>query len=190
MMEKNHENKVFEKVNFANKELKNATFEKCTFTNCDFANSNLSSNTFNECCFDGCNMGMAKLNKTKLTHIRFVNCKLIGINFYECTDFLFSANFDNCLLDYTSFAGKKMPKVKFINSSLKEANFSNSDLSESIFENCNLEGTIFNKSILNKADLTTAFNFSIDPEFNKIKKTKFSRSTIHGLLSKYDIVIE
>ena len=189
-MEKNHENKIFEKVNFANKELKNATFEKCTFTSCDFSNSNLSSNTFSECCFDNCNMSMVKMNKTKLTHVRFVNCKLIGINFNECTDFLFSVDFENCLLDYTSFAAKKMPKIKILNSSLKEANFSNADLSESVFHNCNLEGTIFNKTILNKADLTAAFNFSIDPESNSMKKAKFSRNTIHGLLTKYDLVIE
>ena len=135
-------------------------------------------------------MSMVKLSKSKVTHVHFVNCKLIGINFNECNDFLFSADFNNCLLDYTSFAGKKIPKIKFTNCSLKESNFSNADLSESIFLNCNLEGTVFNKTILGKVDFTTAYNFTIDPEFNSIKKAKFSRNTIQGLLTKHDIVIE
>ena len=39
------------------------------------------------------------------------------------------------------------------------------------------------------ADFTTAHNYSIDPEINKIKKAKFSLSQLPGLLDKYDIVI-
>jgi fluoroquinolone resistance protein len=43
---------------------------------------------------------------------------------------------------------------------------------------------------LEKADLRTAYNYSIDPSINKIKKAKFSLPGVVGLLSKYDIEIE
>src|ERR1700751_3551591 len=119
----NHENETFDKIIFSQKELKNRVFEQCTFNNCDFSTSNLSSSTFNECIFNNCNLAMAVLNKSKLMDVRFINCKLIGINFYECTDFMFSVSFENCLLDYASFANKKMAKTKFKNTSLKETNF-------------------------------------------------------------------
>ncbi|MGZ4060247.1 MAG: pentapeptide repeat-containing protein, partial [Bacteroidia bacterium] len=118
------------------------------------------------------------------------DCKLIGVNFYECTDFLFCASFENCIMDYVSFAGKKMNKTIFLNCSLKEVNFSNSDLTGSSFKNCNLERSIFNRTQLKNVDFTSAFNFALDPEVNFIKKAKFSKDSLQGLLAKYDIIVE
>jgi hypothetical protein len=43
---------------------------------------------------------------------------------------------------------------------------------------------------LEKADFRTAFNYSINPETNRIKKAKFSKEGLNGLLDKYDIEIE
>jgi hypothetical protein len=43
---------------------------------------------------------------------------------------------------------------------------------------------------LEKADFRSAFNFSIDPEMNRMKKAKFSRTGVFGLLHKYNIEIE
>ncbi|WP_086936325.1 pentapeptide repeat-containing protein [Chamaesiphon minutus] len=59
-----------------------------------------------------------------------------------------------------------------------------------MFENCDLTDAIFQYTILEKADFRTAYNYSIDPELNRIKKAKFSRSGIAGLLDKYDIDID
>jgi len=53
-----------------------------------------------------------------------------------------------------------------------------------------LAGSIFDNSVLEKTDFTTASNYSIDPEINRIKKAKFSLPAVVGLLNKYDIVIE
>jgi hypothetical protein len=43
---------------------------------------------------------------------------------------------------------------------------------------------------LDAVDFRTAYNFKIDPEFNPMKKAKFSTQGIVGLLDKYDIKIE
>jgi hypothetical protein len=43
---------------------------------------------------------------------------------------------------------------------------------------------------LEKADIRTSHNYTIDPEKNKVKKAKFSIHGIAGLLDKYDIEIE
>jgi hypothetical protein len=53
-----------------------------------------------------------------------------------------------------------------------------------------LDNAIFNDSQLAGADFRTAFNYKIDPEFNPMKKAKFSAQGIVGLLDKYDIKIE
>ena len=190
MMEETiHEDKTFEKVNFTQKELKIRSFDNCTFIQCDFSSSTLNNNTFSECTFTGCNMALSRMQNTSLKDVSFKNCKLIGINFYECADFLFNVNFNNCILDYTSFAGKKMIKTKFIGCTLKDANFSNCDLSEAAFSNCNLEGTIFSNTQLRGTDFTTAVNYAIDLDINSVKKAKFSKHGQEGLLAKYDINI-
>jgi uncharacterized protein YjbI with pentapeptide repeats len=73
---------------------------------------------------------------------------------------------------------------------MHEVDFSNCDLSAALFQNCDLRSAVFDKTILEKADLRGAFNFSINPENNKIKKAKFSREGALGLLDKYNIEIE
>ena len=102
---------------------------------------------------------------------------------------MFSFRFDNCIMDYCIFLGTKLKKTHFIKCSLKEVDFSEADLSSSLFTNTDLTGTIFSNTILEKADFTTATNFSIDPEFNKLKKAKFSVFQLEGLLYKYQLDI-
>jgi uncharacterized protein YjbI with pentapeptide repeats len=68
--------------------------------------------------------------------------------------------------------------------------FSEADLTDAVFQNCNVEQSIFNNTILERTDFKTAYNFSIDPEMNKIRKAKFSSIGLKGLLDKYDIEIE
>jgi len=64
------------------------------------------------------------------------------------------------------------------------------DLTNSVFTNCDLAGTVFENTILVKADFRTSYNYSINPETNKIKKAKFSILGVAGLLDRYDIVVE
>ncbi|MFM7194091.1 MAG: pentapeptide repeat-containing protein, partial [Bacteroidota bacterium] len=93
-------------------------------------------------------------------------------------------------LNHSSFYKTKIKKTIFKNSQFKEADFSEADLSGSLFDNCNMERAIFDRTILEKADLRTSYNYSIDPELNRIKKAKFSLMGISGLLEKYDIEID
>jgi uncharacterized protein YjbI with pentapeptide repeats len=81
-------------------------------------------------------------------------------------------------------------KNRFQNSQLQEADFAEADLASAVFDNCNLAQAIFDHTTLEKADFRTAYNYSIDPETNRVKKAKFSISGISGLLDKYDIDIE
>jgi uncharacterized protein YjbI with pentapeptide repeats len=133
---------------------------------------------------------MTKLAGTSLKNVSFKNCKLLGIQFHTCDDFLFGVSFLDCVLDYSSFTNKKMPKTNFNSCSMKEVTFVGTNLTNSVFENCNLDNAIFNETILAGANFTSAFNYKIDPEFNPMKKAKFSTQGIVGLLDKYDIKIE
>jgi len=72
---------------------------------------------------------------------------------------------------------------------MQEANFEESDLTGSIFADCDLTRTLFSNTILYETDFTSAYNFSIDPEKNKMKKAKFSVMGLQGLLEKYSLQI-
>jgi uncharacterized protein YjbI with pentapeptide repeats len=133
---------------------------------------------------------MAKFAASQLKNAIFSRCKILGVNFGDCSDSLFSVSFDSCILDYTSFAGKKLVKTLFKNSSLKNADLSECDLTASVFLNCDLDSAVFNKTILKEADFRTAINFNIDPENNNIRKAKFSLNGLAGLLYKYNLTID
>lgn len=182
--------KTYEKVAFFNDRLNNREFDGCVFRNCDFSGTMFFECAFLDCEFIDCNLAMAKLPATSLKTVAFRECKLLGIRFDECDDFLFATGFADCVLDYSWFSRKKMPKTRFDSCSLKGVNFENTDLTAAVLDNCNLEEAVFDETNLTGADLSSAYHFRIDPELNTIKKAKFSISGIPGLLDKYDIKIE
>ncbi len=185
-----YEDKTFEGKDFTEKKLPKREFTDCIFINCNFSKANLSNDDFMDCHFKGCNFSLATVENTGIKRNRFSDCKLIGVDFSRCNNFNFSAVFENCPLDYSSFFQKKMKKTLFTDCSLKETDFTETDLSMSIFKNCDLLNASFVHSILEKTDFRTARNYALDPELNKIKKAKFSFPGIAGLLIKYDIDIE
>jgi uncharacterized protein YjbI with pentapeptide repeats len=68
--------------------------------------------------------------------------------------------------------------------------FMESDLSEALFDNCNLRHAVFIGTTANKTDFATSYDFTIDPEKNKLKRAIFSTENLKGLLQKYDLVIK
>ena len=184
-----YEDQTFEKVIYTEQSLTGREFQSCIFKGCDFSGTDFASTKLLECTFDGCNLSMAKLYKTTLTDVVFKDCKLLGINFSVVQDFLFTVRFESCMLDYSSFMDKKIPKTTFIKTSLKEVTFSRAILTGSVFYECNLNETIFNQTDLTGVDFSSAYNYIIDPELNTIKKAIFSSQGLAGLLTSYDIKI-
>jgi uncharacterized protein YjbI with pentapeptide repeats len=190
-MERNYfEEIVFDKKDFTETPIQKGEYEHCTFNGCDFSNTDLSHITFSECTFNGCNLSLAKLTNTGMRNITFTDCKLLGLHFEDCSDFLFAVHFDKCILNLSSFFKQKMKKTNFKSCSLHEVDFTEADCTLAVFDHCDFTGAKFEMTNLEKADLSTSFNYSIDPENNRIKKAKFSMEGIAGLLDKYDIEIE
>ncbi len=184
-----YDDNLFEEQDYTAKAVKGREFQSCTFRKCNFTDAELTGNKFLECVFDNCNLSMAKLGASTLSDVQFNDCKILGVNFYECQDFLFSVSFTNCIIDYASFMRKKMLKTRFIRSSLKEVNFTQSNLSGSVFDHTDLSGAIFNGTDLSSANLVTAYSYNIDPELNNLRKASFALQGLSGLLDKYGIRI-
>ena len=184
------ETKIFEKIDFTINPLPIGEYESCTFQNCIFYDTSLSNIIFHDCIFDGCDLSLAKVKNTTFSNIRFLNCKLLGIQFNECNNFLLSVTFEDCLLKLSSFARLKLKGTTLVRCNMHETDFSEADFSNSTFENCDFHRALFYNTNLEKADFRSAFNYSLDPEKNKIKKARFSQADVFGLLDKYNIVIE
>lgn len=184
------EEETFEGLDFGKTTLERGEYESCHFTNCDFLAANLSDFTFVDCEFTSCNLSLAKLNKTAFRDVRFKNCKMLGLHFEHCNGFGLAFSFENCTLNDSSFYQTKIKQTVFRNCQLLAVDFTETDISESVFDQCDLQNATFDRTILEKADLRTAFNYHIDPEINRIKKAKFSLPEVVGLLGKYDIAIE
>ena len=179
-----------ENKTFTNKsELEIGKYVECIFQNCKLSDSNLGNLSFLECEFIDCDLSNCDLKNTKFMEVNFKDCKLLGIRFDTMSQFLIKLSFNGCNLNYSSFYKVNLKKTKFINCDLAEVDFTETDLKESFLESCNLKNAIFDNTNLEKADLSTSQNFVINPSQNRIKKAKFSKENLAGLLSDFDIVI-
>jgi fluoroquinolone resistance protein len=183
------EGKTFDKQDFTGIPFGKGEYEKCTFTSCRMAGADLSGIQFSECIFTDCDWSNANIRKTSLRDVQFHTCKLLGLHFQHCEKFLFSPSFENCVLDLSSFYKMNLKKGKFVSCRFQETDFTECDLHSALFRNCDLGRAVFFHTILEKADLSTSWNYTLDPEENKIKKAKFSREGLAGLLDKYELEI-
>jgi len=172
-----------------NKPLARGIYESCQFTNCNMAHAAFAEIRWIDCTFTNCDLSMVKLNKVTLNNAVFKGCKLLGVRFDQCHPFGLSFRFEDCILDLSSFYGRKIRETKFINCKMKETDFTDCDLSYVVFDNCDLELAIFDNTIADHADFRHAHNFSFDLESNRAKKAKFSLAGLPGLLTRYDIEI-
>ena len=164
-------------------------FEGCRFIHCDFGGTDLSGINFTECIFEDCNLSGCKILQTTFNDARFVRCKMLGLHFESASQYLFTVGFAHSTLDLCSFYQCKMKKTAFSQCSLQEVDFTESLLTEAVFEDCNLRDAKFENTVLEKADLRTAINYSINPDLNKIRKARFAYPAVLALLDKYDLMI-
>lgn len=180
---------VYKKQDYTKNLLHKGEYDNCTFIDCQFENANLTGVVFSDCSFEGCNMGNAHIGGTAFKNVEFSNCKLLGLNFGGCDSFLFQVNFEGCHLQLASFYKLKLKGTRFIHCGLQDVDFVEADLTNALFSECDLAKAVFENTILEKADFRTAINYALDPELNRLKKARFGKDGIAGLLMKYNIDI-
>lgn len=189
-MQKNYfEDKNYDKLDFTTTLLQSGEYENCTFNNCNFSSSNLSNFVFSECNFIACNLSSAKITKTSFKNTSFKDCKLLGLHFETCNEFLFAVNFDKCNLNLSSFYKVKLKNTTFKNCTLHETDFTEAEASSLVFLNCDFLRAIFHNTNIEKSNFCSSYNYAINPEINKVKKAKFSLNGVIGLLEHLDITI-
>ena len=190
MFDNHFYNENFNKIDHSVTKIVKGEYDNCTFTNCNFENIHASNIQFIECEFIDCNFSNAIVKDSAFKDVNFINCKMIGVKFNEVNPFLLQMSFKDCQLNFSSFYQLKIPNTKFTKCNLEEVDFTETNLTNSLFDKCELKRTIFDQTNIEKSDFRTAFGFEINPDNNRLRGARFSRSSIDGLLFKYKIVIE
>jgi len=140
---------------------------------------------------------MSKFNLTSFQNTRFSNSQLAGIDWTLMkwprkslrNKPKFDISFTRCELNYSIFIALEMYKAQFDSCFLDEVCFEDADLEKAVFDGCNLSGASFNHTNLESADFSTARNYSINVQTNRVKKAKFSLPEAISLLYAMDIEI-
>lgn len=164
-------------------------YDRCLFDGCELRSADLNGRIFVECTFRNCDLSLASTTRTSWRGVRFEHCKLLGLRFDHCHAFLLELAFDTCVLDLASFHGLKLKNTVFSNCRLRETDLSGADLTGASFAGCDLGAAVFDRTILEGADLCAAQHYSIDPASNRIRKARFSRDGLEGLLHRSGIII-
>jgi uncharacterized protein YjbI with pentapeptide repeats len=180
------EDKTFDKQS----EIPHGDYDNCTFANCQLSGSDLTDRLFTDCTFTDCDLTNVKLHETALKTVTFERCKLLGLRFEDCRDFLFQVTFTGCNLELSTFMGWKLKGTVFQDCQLHEVDFTGADLQEASFAGCDLTRAIFVRTDLRKADFRAARNYRLSPEENRLQKAQFSIEGLPGLLDEYGIIVK
>lgn len=182
------ENQTIEKVDFTQKELETNYYE-CTFDKCNFSEKSIGRVIFEHCIFKECNLSLIKAGNTSWLNVLFTDCKMTGANFSLSNRFGLTVEFRNCLLSYALFTEMKLKATRFTRCDLQNADFMETDLTAAKFTECDLCNATFHHTNLEKADFSTARNYALNPAANRLKKARFSRYGLEGLLTGLGIEI-
>lgn len=164
-------------------------FVYCVFRQCSFADLSLNQISFGECEFENCDFSNAKLGGASFRECKFTNSKLIGLNFEHCNPFLLSFECYHCDLSYCTFYQLSLKSSQFYDCKLLQVDFTHTNLEGAKMIRCDLKNAQFDSTNLTKTNLSSSYNYSIQPEKNKIRGAKFSYPAVLGLLDEWQIKI-
>lgn len=182
-----YESRIFKQSNFD--DLDKGEYYDCSFHQIDLSSFNFSGFKFIECEFTNCNLSLCNPNNAFFQQVHFSNSKMLGIHFDYLNPFGLKMTFDNCQLNHAIFYKLNLKGNTFRNCQLLEVDFAECDLNGVVFNNCDLSGAVFYQSNLEGVDFRTALNFTINPDENRMKNSKFSLEGLPGLLTKFGIQV-
>jgi fluoroquinolone resistance protein len=189
---------IIEAAEFKNQDYTDAVLNfkeinEVTFTRCNFSNVQFNECHFRECRFVDCNLSMVTVPSSRFTETTFERCQMVGINWTEAMwekgGFFRLIDFEDCTLNYSTFFGLKLQKIKLVKCGAREVDFGETDFTGAVFTETDFAGSIFMHTNLTQADFTNARNYIINPQHNTLKKTKFSLPEAMNLLHGLDIIL-
>ena len=166
-------------------------FEQCDFNGCDFSATTFSHCKFINCCFTQCNLSLLKSNYSQFLEVRFIDCKMIGIDWTKAHWPKFTVNpelsFTRCILNDSSFFGLTLHELILEECKVQEVDFRSGVFVNSSMTSSDFHNSLFMRTNLQKVDFTDSANFNINVNENNLTKAKFSRYEALSLLESLGI---
>ena len=180
-------------LNIDGEEIHSREFYDCTFTRCSFREAKFVHCKFNDCTFADCDLSLASFANSSFRDTQFERSLLVGVNWtlVDWPDFTREAQigFAKCTVDYSTFIGLKLHKIRFTECSVKDVDFSDADLTAADFGRAVLDKSQFRNTILTKANFVSATDYQIVPTQNRIDQARFSMPEAMALLYGLNIVL-
>lgn len=191
-------NSEYQSQKFKNLQLKNITLQNVEFVGCTFTKSVLRECSFlfcgfHECLFHNCDLSLSNVRGSVFNQTRFEDSQLIGINWTESawgkSRLSRPVEFVNSALNHSTFVNLNLKLVTLTGCSVREVDFSDADLTQANCSKSDFSNSRFNHTNLTEADFSGATNYTIAPNDNILKKTKFSLPEAMALLYGLDIIL-
>jgi len=144
----------------------------CTVSDSDLGEATLDRCSFEDVVFKRCDLGVVKLGGSAFRGVRFEDCKLTGIDWSRAHDLTFEVTFVNCVLDFSAFVGLKLKGLRATGGKAHHVVFADSDMRKVTLKDMDLAGTTFTGNDLRDADFSTCTNLELEPNTNRLQRTK------------------
>jgi fluoroquinolone resistance protein len=165
-------------------------FRDCRFVGCDMTGMNMKNCLFSSCDFVRCNLSLLQVDGARFLEAAFQDCKLAGVNFALCDDFLLRLAFEECRLQQCSFAMLSMPGTSFRRCDIQGCDFVQADLTGADFSDSRLTGSLFDNTTLVRCNFRGAQDYAIHVLHNRVAQATFTLPDAMALLAGLGIHLE
>ena len=186
--------KTFKKLTLSHADIRSIEFTECRFIGCEFQEAIFRGCRFVDCEFRTCDLRMLDVTDSSFRDVRFEESQAIAIDWtgaaWGKAGLLNKIGFTRSVLNYSTFVGLSLPELNLIDCLARDVDFSEADISGAKLNKTDLERSRFWNTNLTGADLTGAFNYTIDPTNNTLKQARFSLPEAMSLLYNLDIELD
>jgi fluoroquinolone resistance protein len=190
---KEYEDQTFQGLLMGGESLRDCLFTDCKFLKSRLADIDFESCSFHNCKFQSCDLSLMRVNNSSFVSTSFTDCKMIGINWTDAYwpkgRLLATLHFEGCSINHSVLAGLILPRIRITQCVAWEVDFTEADLSEADCQSTDFAKSRFYNTNLSGANFSGATNYTIAPNYNKIKGAKFSLPEAMSLLYNLDIVL-
>lgn len=185
----------FKKLTLKSARVIQKDFVACTFLKCNFSETLFQECRFHECKFRECDLSLANLKDSTFNSTRFEDSQIIGVDWTQTAwaknKFIVfkPVDFIDSVLNHSTFSGLKMKQIQIVRCIAHDVSFEEADLTSADCTFTDFNSSRFNHTNLTEADFTGATNYTIAPQLNVLKKTKFSLPEAMALLYGLDIIL-
>lgn len=184
-----HDGVTFSGLDLRDEVVDNVELLGCTVLDSKLGEATLSRCSFEDVTFERCDLSIIKLGGSSFRGVRFVDCKLTGIDWSRAHDLTFDVVFTGCVLDFSSFVGMRLADLRCAGGKAHDVVFADCNLRDAKLDDMDLAGSTFTGNDLRATDLSTCINVVLEPNTNRLHGTKLPLDAALRYLQHLGVVV-